>query len=250
MQAKKVLVVDDDVRLVESIQDFLQPHGYAVRSVIDGRNVVESIRKIEPSIVLLEVMMPEEDGFSILQRLRAVSGIPVIILTARGEEADRVIGLELGADDYLVKPFSPRELLARIKAVMRRAMPPAIAAALPGSPAAALPAMPLYVAFRGDYIEQDGFFLDAQHQELRKGELSARLSTAEYSLLFTLMTHPGQVMTREQLQMFAFSKDDYASERNIDVHVSRIRGMLRKLGDRPERVRTVWGTGYCWMKNA
>lgn len=250
MQSKKVLVVDDDARLVESIQDFLQPHGYTVQGVTGGRNVVETIRKIEPGIVLLDVMMPEEDGFSILQRLRAVSGIPVIMLTARSEEADRVIGLELGADDYLAKPFSPRELLARIKAVLRRATPPAITAALPGSPDVVSPAMPLYMAFKGDYVGQDGFSLDAHRQELRKGDLAAKLSTAEYSLLFTLMTHPGQVLTREQLQMFAFSKDDYASERNIDVHVSRIRGALRTLGDRPERVRTVWGTGYCWMKNA
>ncbi|MDL2209391.1 response regulator transcription factor [Desulfovibrio sp. OttesenSCG-928-O18] len=245
--SKKILVVDDDTRLVESIQDFLVPHGYAVHGIADGRHVVETIRKIEPGIVLLDVMMPDEDGFSVLQRLRAFSGIPVIMLTARGEEADRVVGLELGADDYLAKPFSPRELLARIKAVMRRTSSmTGVAAAQRESASAA----PLYVAFKGDFVEQDGFSLNARNQELSKGGVSAKLSTAEYSLLFTLITHPGQVLTREQLQLLAFSKDDYVSERNIDVHISRIRTALRKLGDRPERVRTVWGTGYCWMQGS
>ncbi len=245
--SRKVLVVDDDSRLIESIRDFLQPHGYAVHGVTDGKHITETIRKLDPGIVLLDVMMPEDDGFTILQRLRAVSGIPVIMLTARGEEADRIVGLELGADDYLAKPFSPRELLARIKAVMRRAKPRIdVFDAQPAQPGSS----PLYVAFTGDCIEQDGFSLDARKQEISRDGAAEKLSTAEFSLTFTLMTHPGQVLTREQLQLLAFSKDDYASERNIDVHISRIRGVLRKLGDRPERVRTVWGTGYCWMKEA
>lgn len=243
---KKVLVIDDDARLIESIQDFLQPHGYVVHGIADGRHVVETIRKLDPGIVLLDVMMPDEDGFSVLQRLRSASGIPVIMLTARGEEADRVVGLELGADDYLAKPFSSRELLARIKAVMRRSVS---RVALADPQAAALPQQPLYIAFHGDFVEQDGFSLNARKQELSKGTGAIKLSTAEYSLLFTLMTHPGQVLTREQMQLLAFSKDDYASERNIDVHISHIRGALRKLGDKPERVRTIWGTGYCWMKD-
>ncbi|CAK7003045.1 MAG: Transcriptional regulatory protein OmpR [Desulfovibrio sp.] len=245
--SRKILVVDDDVRLIESIQDFLQPHGYTVHGITDGKNVIETIKKIDPGIVLLDVMMPEDDGFSILQRLRAVSGIPVIMLTARGEEADRIVGLELGADDYLAKPFSPRELLARIKAVLRR-LGPRMGLAEQHAAATATTA-PLYVAFTGDCIEQDGFTLNARSQELTKNGESAKLSTAEFSLTFTLMTHPGQVLTREQLQLLAFSKDDYASDRNIDVHISRIRAALRKLGDRPERVRTIWGTGYCWMKD-
>ena len=175
--SRRVLVVDDDSRLIESIQDFLQPHGYSVHGITDGKHVTETIRKTDPGIVLLDVMMPEEEGFAILQRLRAVSGIPVIMLTARGEEADRIVGLELGADDYLAKPFSPRELLARIKAVMRRARPRLdIGGPQPDAPSAA----PLYVAFTGDCIEQDGFSLNARNQELAKGGVSAKLSTAEY----------------------------------------------------------------------
>lgn len=246
LTSRKILVVDDDLRLIESIQDFLQPHGYAVHGITDSVQITETIRKIDPGIVLLDVMMPEDDGFTILRRLRAVSGIPVIMVTARGEEADRIVGLELGADDYLAKPFSPRELLARIKAVLRRSK--SRMGALEASSAASSSA-PLYAAFSGDCVEQDGFSLNARNQEISRGGASAKLSTAEFSLSFTLMTHPGQVLTREQLQLLAFSKDDYASERNIDVHISRIRGTLRKLGDKPERVRTVWGTGYCWMKD-
>ena len=250
-EAKKILVIDDDPRLIESIQDYLQPHGYDVHGLADGRYAVETVQKIEPCIVLLDVMMPEEDGFNVLQRLRVAVGVPVIMLTARGEETDRVVGLELGADDYLAKPFSPRELVARIKAVTRRVTPRTVNAPSPHGAAhgASQPSVPLYAAFSGDSLEQSGFTLHAKNQELSRGGMAVKLSTAEYSLLFTFMSHPGQVLTREQLQLFAFSKDDYASERNIDVHISRIRAALRKLGDKPDRVRTVWGTGYCWMKD-
>lgn len=244
--AKRILVVDDDPRLVESICDFLSPHGYAVHGLADGRHVVETIKRLEPNIVLLDVMMPEEDGFNVLQRIRATLGTPVIMLTARGEEADRVVGLELGADDYLAKPFSPRELLARIKAVTRRVAPVNPLAAIDG---VAQVSVPLYAAFRGEFIEQDAFTLRAKSRELFRNGAAVKLSTAEYSLLFTLMTHPGQVLTREQLQLLSFRKGDHASDRNIDVHVSRIRTALGKLGDSPERVRTVWGMGYSWMRD-
>lgn len=244
---KKILVIDDDPRLIESIQDYLQPHGYDVHGLADGRYAIEKIHEIEPCIVLLDVMMPEEDGFNVLQRLRVAVGVPVIMLTARGEETDRVVGLELGADDYLAKPFSPRELVARIKAVTRRAMPRAVPVLSPQT--ASQPPVPLYAAFLGDSLEQGEISLLAKSQEISRCGTAMKLSTAEYSLLFTFMSHPGQVLTREQLQLFAFSKDDYVSERNIDVHISRIRAVLRKLGDKPDRVRTVWGTGYCWMKD-
>lgn len=218
MAPKKILVIDDDPRLMESIRDFLQPHGYDVHGLAEGRHSVDTIRKLDPAIVLLDVMMPEEDGFNVLQRIRAYSNIPVIMLTARGEEADRVVGLELGADDYLPKPFSPRELLARMKAVMRRTVPPAG----PALAQTAVPAaVPLYAAFQGDSIEQNGLSLSSRNQQLSRNDVSVKLSTAEFSLLFTLMTHPGQVLTREQLQLFSFSKDDYASDRNIDVHTRR-----------------------------
>ncbi|MDR1241949.1 MAG: response regulator [Deltaproteobacteria bacterium] len=245
--SRKILVLDDDSRLIESLQDFLQPHGYVVHGVIDGKHITETIKKIDPGIVLLDVMMPDDDGFTILQRLRAVSAVPIIMLTARGEEADRIVGLELGADDYLAKPFSPRELLARIKAVLRRVRPRIdIFDTPPVTPGSS----PLYVAFTGDCVEQDGFSLNARKQEISKNGVSEKLSTAEFSLTFTLMTHPGQVLTRDRLQLLAFSKDDYASDRNIDVHVSRIRSTFRKLKDKPERIRTVWGTGYCWLKDS
>jgi DNA-binding response OmpR family regulator len=245
--SRKILVLDDDSRLIESLQDFLQPHGYVVHGVIDGKHITETVKKIDPGIVLLDVMMPDDDGFTILQRLRAVSAIPIIMLTARGEEADRIVGLELGADDYLAKPFSPRELLARIKAVMRRVRP---RIDIFDTPPVTPNSSPLYVAFTGDCVEQDGFSLNARKQEISKNGVSEKLSTAEFSLTFTLMTHPGQVLTRDRLQLLAFSKDDYASGRNIDVHVSRIRSTFRKLKDKPERIRTVWGTGYCWLKDS
>lgn len=240
---KNVLVVDDDMRLQESIRDFLEPHGFVVHALTGGADLQDAIRNHDPDIVLLDVMLPGEDGFSLLQRLRTHSAIPVIMLTARGEETDRVVGLELGADDYLAKPFSPRELLARIKAVTRRS-----ASRSAGLHPVGQQSPPSYAAFNGDCIELDGFSLDARRQRLSRNDASVKLSTAEFCLLFTLMTHPGQVLSREQIQLLAFSKGDYASERNIDVYVSRIRGMLRDLGDSPERVRTVWGTGYCWVR--
>lgn len=243
---KKVLVIDDDPRLAESIRDFLQPHGYAVHALTGGKDAVAVIKNLEPCIVLLDVMMPEEDGFTVLQRIRATLSTPVIMLTARGEEADRVVGLELGADDYLPKPFSPRELIARIKAVTRRAVPENASGY---APAGVQVSVPLYAAFRGEYLEQGALRLRAKNRELSRNGVAVKLSTAEYSLLFTLMTHPDQVLTREQLQLFSFRKGDYLSDRNIDVHISRIRAALQKLGDTPERVRTVWGTGYSWAKD-
>lgn len=240
---KQILVVDDDSRYLESIQDFLQPHGFGVHTLSRGEQIMDAVREHAPDIILLDVMMPGEDGFSVLQRLRAQSRLPVIMLTARGEETDRIVGLELGADDYLAKPFSPRELLARIKAVLRRS------ADRESDSASGQPAPPYYAAFSGDCIDLDGYSLDARRQKLSRNGTSVKLSTAEFCLVFTLMTHPGQVLSREQIQLLAFSRGDYASDRNIDVYVSRVRSMLRTLGDSSDRVRTVWGTGYCWVRD-
>lgn len=241
---KRVLIIDDDARLNVSIQDFLQSHGYETRSLVDGASVFDETCRYDPHIILLDVVLPGEDGFSILRNLRTFSKVPVIMLTARGEDTDRIVGLELGADDYLPKPFNPRELLARIRAVLRRArQTPDPHEGVENSQSAA----PL-AAFSADTLYLDEFILDARRQRLMRGDKSQKLSTAEFSILFTLMSHAGQVLTREQLLALAFSRDDYASDRNIDVYISRIRVMLRKMGEMETRVRTVWGTGYSWVK--
>ena len=251
---RKILVIEDDVRLFSSIQDFLKPHGFQVHSLMSGEGLLAALAEIRPSIVLLDVMLPGEDGFSILQRLRAVSNVPVIMITARGEETDRVVGLELGADDYLAKPLSPRELLARIKAVLRRSAPtfPGGQSAQSGpAEAESRPAAQQFSfgAFNGENLEVDGFILDATRQSLLHGRKKVRLSTAEFCVLYALMSHAGKVLAREQLIALAFNRDNYATERNIDGYISRLRKILRELGDVGLRLRTIWGSGYCWVKD-
>lgn len=238
--AKRILIIDDDERLLRSLQTLLEPNGFEVLTLTGGEGAAEVIHNHNPDIILLDVMMEGEDGFSTLQRLRASFSIPVIMLTARGEDTDRIVGLEMGADDYLAKPFNPRELLARIKAVLRRNEGGMARKQEYSAP-------PSYAAFRGDYIELDGYSLDARRQVLSRQGKPVKLSTAEFYVLFTLMTHPGQILARDQLLMLAFSRDDYSSDRNIDVYISRLRRVLQKLGDSAERIRTVWGTGYCWV---
>jgi DNA-binding response OmpR family regulator len=156
------------------------------------------------------------------------------------------VGLELGADDYLPKPFNPRELLARIKAVLRRTTN--------GDTAYSDEAVAIHhdsavsTAFSSKMVKEGSYTLDTRHQNLCRGAKTVSLSTTEFCVLHAFMTHAGEVLAREQLQVLAFGRDDYASPRNIDVYISRIRGLLRQLGENSVRIRTVWGTGYCWIK--
>ncbi|MDL2266977.1 response regulator [Desulfovibrio sp. OttesenSCG-928-G15] len=237
-----VLTVDDDTRLQEGLQDFFQHNGFKYHSLFSGKALDNGMELYNPDVILLDVMLPGEDGFSILRRIRMVSSVPVIMLTARGEDMDRIVGLEMGADDYLSKPFNPRELLARIKAVLRRSAP----AAEPAPVSAESLSRPVR-AFVGVEVACPPHRLDGKLQTLFYNEARVKLSTAELGLFHAFMTHPDEVLTREQLQVLAFGRDTEKSVRKIDVHVSRLRGILKELGDAVDRIKTVWGTGYCWM---
>ncbi|SBW07728.1 Response regulator receiver [uncultured delta proteobacterium] len=247
--AKKILVIDDDERLHERVQDFLHANGYTYIKLTGGADVLHTLETYRPDIVLLDVMMPGEDGFSVLLKIRGASKVPVIMLTARGEDTDRIIGLELGADDYLAKPFNPRELLARIRAVLRRAEPQENGAAREPAPEHedAESASAVNVAFSAGEVRVGSYVLDTRRQTLSRGKNTTSLSTAELCLLHAFMTRVETVLGREQLMLLAFGSDEHSTARSIDVHISRLRALLRDLGEPSTRIRTVWGSGYCWI---
>lgn len=246
-EAKRILIVDDDERLQGALKDFLTPNGYEVHSMMSGRGVCERIEMYRPDIVILDVMLPGEDGFSALRRIRTISQVPVIMLTARGEDTDRIVGLEMGADDYLLKPFNPRELLARIRAVLRRFEQAKGESAPLEKKGGASSAYSPGDAYSLGIIEQGSYVIDPRRQAISRGGEWLQLSTSEFCILRAFMSHPNKVLERELLMQLSFGKDGTANTRNIDVYISRLRGMLRQLGEQSVRIRTVWGSGYCWI---
>ena len=243
---KKILLIDDDVLLHERVVEFLQTGGFVCGSLTDPRKATEKLASFQPDIVLLDVTMPEEDGFSVLLKIRDVSRVPVIMLTARGLDTDRIIGLELGADDYLAKPFNPRELLARIRAVLRRIEVPEEAASSVNARDTD-DTSALNVAFSAGAVRIGPYLLNTRQQTLSFRNNTTSLSTAEMCLLHVFMTRAGTALSRDQLMSYAFGSDEHATARSVDVHISRLRALLRELGETSTRIRTVWGTGYCWI---
>jgi len=218
------LLVEDDARLAALTAEYLEGHGVVVTRAGDGVRGLEEALRHRHDVVLLDLMLPGKDGLDVCRELRGRSDVPIIVLTARGEEADRVMGLELGADDYLPKPFSPRELLARIRAVVRRAR---------GRAGPALKA-----------VQTGRLSLDPAARRATLGGREIALTGYEFSLLYALASRPGRVLTREQLIDLAGGNPEEAFDRSVDVHVSRLR---HKLGDDPKRPRvlkTVRGAGY------
>lgn len=224
-----ILIVDDDAEIRALLRDYLQKQGYRVSSAANGREMRAAMRPARPNLVILDLMLPGEDGLSLCRDLRAGSDLPVIMLTARGDEADRIVGLEMGADDYLPKPFSPRELLARIKSVLRRAR------ALPDN------LKPDEVtAFRFA-----GWTLDIATRDLMSPEgVVVALSGTEFRLLRVLLDHPNRVLTRDQLVDYMMSRDASPFDRAIDVQVSRLRQRLGDDARDPQLIKTVRSQGY------
>jgi len=222
--AALVLLVEDDLRLAALTREYLEGHGLAVIHVSDGRRGLEEASSGRFDAVLLDLMLPGKDGLEVCRELRARSDVPIIVLTARGEEADRVMGLELGADDYLAKPFSPRELLARIRAVTRRAK------------GRAGPAR--------DAVKVGALLVDPAARRVTLDGREVVLTGHEFALLEALARRAGRVLSREQLLELAGGSAEDAFDRSIDVHVSRLR---QKLGDDPKRprlIKTIRGAGY------
>ena len=229
---KKVLLVDDDAKLRKLLREYLEGYGFHILTLADGLSVTKTIREESPDIIILDIMLPKRDGLNVLKDIRMEYSVPIIMLTAKGEDADRIVGLELGADDYLPKPFNPRELLARIKAVLRR-----------------LPDQDRSNAKRDKnmFIEACGLVLNKAKQTLLVKDEEVELSSTEYKVLEALMEHPNRVMSRDQLMNLARGRDFMAFDRSIDVHISKLRAKLEPDPRSPKRIKTIWGTGYMFV---
>lgn len=227
----KILIIDDDVELCELVGEYLTREGFEVEAVHNGDKGLERAISGQPTLVVLDIMLPGMTGLEVLRRLRSESMTPVLILTARGDDVDRIVGLEIGADDYLAKPFNPRELVARVRAILRRSK------AGPLATAAAVTV--------GD-VELD----PGARTVTREGE-TLELTAVEFSLLEALMRSAGQVVTREYLAQTVLGRRFVAYDRSIDMHVSKLR---KKLGPQPggdaERIKTVRGVGYIYARSS
>jgi two-component system OmpR family response regulator len=224
-----VLIVDDDGQILALVARFLRSNGFNVRTARNGAEMLATLESIEADLIILDVMLPGMDGLALCREIRKVSDVPLIMLTAKGDEVDRIVGLELGADDYLVKPFNPRELLARINAVLRRFRQPASATA--GMQNARLRA-----------YRFDGWTLDTLKRELTSPDgVVIDVSTGEYDLLITFLEAPQRVLSREYLLDAARNRSMEPFDRAVDVQVSRLR---RKFGEHANLIKTVRGAGY------
>lgn len=222
---QRVLVVDDEPMVREVVSNYLQRDGFSVQSVGDGGAAIDAINASQPDLVVLDVMLPTVDGLTVLRRLREHSDVPVILLTARGGEADRVLGLELGADDYVPKPFSPRELAARVRSVLRRTAPTATSE--------------LSVQEFGDLV------VDPVKRLVTRAGEEVALTRREFELLVFMTSSPGQVFSRAQLLENVWdSSVEWQDPATVTVHVRRLRQKLESDPENPERIVTVWGVGY------
>ena len=223
----RLLLIDDDLELCQLLQEYLSAEGFVVEAVHSAPQGLERARSPEHALVILDVMLPGASGFEVLRQLRLESNIPVLMLTARGEDVDRIVGLEMGADDYLAKPFNPRELVARIRAIQRRTAPRTETAEAPP-----------------ERLILGDLQLDAGAHSLSRADTPIALTAVEFSLAEMLLRHAGQVVTREDLVRSVLGRRLTPYDRSIDVHMSSLR---KKLGPGPggqERIKTLRGLGY------
>jgi phosphate regulon transcriptional regulator PhoB len=221
----RVLVVDDETPIVEAVAYSLRKEGFQTATACDAEQCLDLVGTYRPDLIILDVMLPSASGFDVCRALRKQGDVPIVMLTARADETDRVVGLELGADDYIVKPFSMRELIARVKSVLRRA-----------SSAAEAPAE--------RPIQDRDLMIDPARFEVRRGDDRIDLSPKEFDLLRFLISHPGQVFSRQQLLDRVWGADAYVEERTVDVHIRWLREKIEAAPSRPERILTVRGVGY------
>ncbi|HTP99777.1 MAG TPA: two-component system response regulator OmpR [Casimicrobiaceae bacterium] len=231
----KILVVDDDARLRDLLTRYLGEQGFQVAALADARDLDRKLQRDPPHLVVLDLMLPGEDGLSVCRRLRgAGETVPIIMLTAKGEDVDRIVGLEMGADDYLGKPFNPRELVARIHAVLRRHGQHVI----PGAPA------------EEGSISFGRHTLDLAARTLSFEGRNQPLTSGEFSLLRVFAQHPRQPLAREKLMMLARGRDHEVFDRAIDVQVSRLRKLVEADPSNPRYIQTVWGFGYVYVPDS
>ena len=221
--AETVLVVDDDATTRDVIVRYLEREGFEALEAEDGGRARAVIESAEPNLVILDLMLPGIDGLSVIRWMRSTGWTPVIMLTALGEETDRIVGLELGADDYVTKPFSPRELVARVRTVLRRSGPSA-------------PTV--------ERLETGDLVLDAAAREVRKGDAEVRLTAREFDLLWFLASHPRRVFSRDQIMSRVWGYDEGLDTGTVTVHVRRVREKIEDDPSEPRHLETVWGVGY------
>jgi phosphate regulon transcriptional regulator PhoB len=222
----RIVLIEDEKDITELVRYNFRKEGFEVSSFTSGKEGLEYLRRNPADLALLDIMLPDLDGFEICKRLRSEDrsrSLPVIFLTAKGEEIDRVLGLEIGADDYVVKPFSPRELVARVKAVLRRQTRP---------------------AEKQEVVEAGDLRLDSRTQEVTARGESVELSALEFKLLHFLASHPRRVFSREQLLDEVWGRDRFVTPRTVDVHVRRLREKVEAQADKPRYIQTVRGSGY------
>lgn len=229
----KIVIVDDDARIRDLLRRFLAQEGYDVLLAEDARALQRITQRETVDLLVLDVMLPGEDGLSICRRLRqAGDKTPIIMLTAKGEDVDRILGLEIGADDYLAKPFNPRELLARIHAVLRRR--PVIEA--PGAPTA-----------EQEVMRFGEFSFDLAARQLSRNGQEIPLTTGEFAMLKALVRHPRQSLSRDKLAQLARGRDFEPFDRSLDVQISRLRKLIEVDPANPRIIQTVWGVGYVFV---
>jgi two-component system, OmpR family, phosphate regulon response regulator OmpR len=231
----RILIVDDDQRHRDLLVKYLGKEGYDVKAVADAPTMDKQLARDRYDLVVLDLMLPGEDGLSICRRLRTQQSAPAIImLTAKGDDVDRIVGLEMGADDYLPKPFNPRELLARIVAVLRRRVP----AGPPGAPA------------EGGTYQFGEFSLNLATRSLARAGKPVALTTGEFSVLKVLVQHPRQPLSRDKLMELARGREYEVFDRSIDVQISRLRKIVEDDASHPKHIQTVWGFGYVFVPDA
>ena len=232
-RADKILVLDDDARIRDLLRRYLTQEGFEVVLAEDGKALTRILLRDAVDLIVLDLMMPGEDGLSVCRRLRAANDkTPIIMLTAKGEDVDRIVGLEVGADDYLAKPFNPRELLARIHAVLRRRP----AAEVPGAPSS-----------EQEVVRFGPFTFDLSLRSLQKDGQELPLTTGEFAMLKTLVRHPRQPLSRERLAQLARGREFEPFDRSLDVQISRLRKLIEADLTSPRYIQTVWGVGYVFV---
>ena len=247
MSQRTVLVADDEDHIRHLVRLYLYSEGFGVLEARTGKEALSVWRQSSPDLIVLDIMLPELDGWEVLKQVRREKDTPVIMLTAKDAEVDKVLGLELGADDYVTKPFSPRELVSRVKAVLRRADAAAGAvfrdqtASASGDPSAAKTASS---EGQREIVSYPGLTIDRASREVRVGDRILSLPPKEFDLLWILASNPNRVFTREYLLETVWEYTYFGDIRTVDVHIRRLRQKVEKDPDNPEYIKTAWGVGY------
>jgi DNA-binding response OmpR family regulator len=218
----RILIVEDDRNIATVVAKNLEAAGYSCETVHDGSEVLEVFERLEPELIVLDIMLPGIDGLELTRRIRRESNVPILVLTARATESDKVLGLEIGADDYLTKPFGTQELVARVRALLRRTTQLAEA----------------------EILERGELTVDPQRREVRKANELIEITSLEFDLLYFLASHPGRVYSRDSLMSRVWGEDRVVDARSIDSLISRLRRKLEQDPAHPRYVQTVWGAGY------